>query len=364
MRLFQNAGMYPSYLPRLDRLAVGAHDFRSRLDVFLADRYGACHHLLPVLQRDPDAFFTNADDELLQRAWAREHGMKADATLEEILLAQLEHHRTEVFYNSDPMRFGNAFLRKLPGSVRKSIAWRSAPSAGGEFGDYDLIVCNFPGIIQGYRDQGWRSDLLDPAHDPEMDAYAARQDRPVDVLFVGGDSRHHQRRAGILEAVARLQDHRKVVFHLDQSRLTRLAESPAGRLLPPLAKHRRPKAIQAVSHEPVFGRDLYDALSRAKIVLNAAVDMAGRERGNMRCFEALGCGALMVSDEGIYPAGMENKATMLTYDDPQDAAAAIERVLAQPQDRARLAQAGHEMIRSRYSKAAQWARFQQLAGVA
>jgi hypothetical protein len=146
-----------------------------------------------------------------------------------------------------------------------------------------------------------------------MDAYAANTDRPIDVLFVGGYSRHHRQRAVILEAVSSLRERFNVVFCLDRSRLTRLAESPIGHFLP-LASHRRPPDIRAVSHEPVFGRELYAMISKAKIVLNGAVDMAGTDRGNMRCFEAMGCGSLMVSDQGRYPEAMQNGMTMLLYE--------------------------------------------------
>lgn len=363
MRLFQNSGIYPAYLPRLNRLSAHATSFRERLDVFLHDRYGASHFLEPVLHRAGTAFFTNGDDVVLQRLWARENGLAADTPLHDILLAQIEHHRTEVFYNMDPMRVGNAFLRRLPGCVRKTIAWRAAPSAGGEFGDHDLLVCNFPGILQGYRDQGWKAEYFFPAHDPEMDAHAANTDRPIDVLFVGGYSRHHRQRAVVLEAVAALAPGVNVRLHLDRGRLTRLAESLPGRLLP-LAEHRRPVAIRATSRDPIFGRDLYEAISRAKIVLNGAVDMAGRDRGNMRCFEAMGCGALLVSDAGTYPEGMEDERTMLTYTTPQEAVGRIRATLAEPERLRAIAAAGVGAMQSRYSKAAQWAAFRKLVEMA
>ncbi len=212
--------------------------------------------------------------------------------LDKILLAQIEHHRTEVFYNLDPMRYGSDFVRRLPGCVKVTIAWRAAPSPGADFAAYDRVVCNFPSILRSYQDAGWKTAALFPAHDPEMDAYAANEDRPVDVVFVGGYTRHHRQRAAILEAVAKLRGTRTVAFHLDCSRATRWAESKVGRLVPAVAKFRRPEDIRSVSREPVFGRDLYRVLSRAKIVLNAAIDMAGEDRGNMRCFEAMGSGAL------------------------------------------------------------------------
>jgi hypothetical protein len=360
MKLFQNSGLYPAYRQRLDRLAESTTTFAERLDVFLNDRFGACHFLLPVLERDPTAFFTNGDDDILQRRWAKEQGIPGKSTLEDILLAQIEHHRTEVFYNLDPMRYASDFVRKLPGCVLKSIAWRAAPSPGADFAAYDLVVCNFPGILESYRCNGWKAAYFSPAHDPEMDAYADNTGRPIDVLFVGGYSRHHRRRAELLEAIAAQALLFNVVMHLDCSRLTRLAESPVGKMLP-LAKHRRPGVVAKVAQPPVFGRDLYTALGRSKIVLNGAVDMAGDDRGNMRCFEAMGCGALMISDLGSYPAGMIDGKTMLTY---RDAADAVSRIQESMQDGTwrPIGQCGHRMVRESYSKQTQWQDFMLLVG--
>ena len=133
MRLFQNSGLYPAYMTRLNGLAAGANTFAQRRQTFLADRFGASHFLKPVLDSEPEAFFTNGDDVTLQRLWAREHGLPNKASLEDILLAQIEEHRTEVLYNIDPTRYSSTFMNRLPGSVRRKIAWRAAPSPGADF---------------------------------------------------------------------------------------------------------------------------------------------------------------------------------------------------------------------------------------
>src|SRR5260370_5240415 len=132
MRLFQNSGLYPSYLPRLNQLAANASGFEARRDVFLHDRFGAPHILKLVLDGSPEAFFTNGDDEVLQRQWAREQGMSGQPTLEAILLAQIEHHGTEVFYNLDPVRYPSTFVAKLPGHVKQTFCWRAAPSGSAD----------------------------------------------------------------------------------------------------------------------------------------------------------------------------------------------------------------------------------------
>ena len=359
MRLFQNSALYAAYMPRLSRLTEGCDSFAARIDAFLRDRFGAPHFLLPVLSRHPDAFFTNGDDDASQRHWAREQGMPGAPTLESILLAQIEAHRTEVFYNLDPVRYASDFVRKLPGCVKKAIAWRAAPSRGSDFGAYDRIVCNFPSILDSYRKAGWNAAYFAPAHDPVMDAYAVNTDRPIDVLFVGGYTRHHRRRAELLEAVAGLRDTHSVVMHLDRSRATRWAESAVGRMLP-LGAHRRPEAIRQLSRPPIFGLDLYAALSRSKVVVNGAIDMAGADRGNMRCFEALGCGCVLLSDVGHYPDGMVDGQTLLTYHGAADAVAKIAAALASSATSAGIAEAGHALVRGRYSKQDQWDKFQAL----
>lgn len=361
MRIFQNSGVYPAYRKRLTHLRKHDRTFEESMSTFMADRYAVAHYLQPVLDRTPDAFFTNGDDETAQRLWARENGMTEKATLPQILRAQIEAHRTEVFYNLDPMRYGTDFIRSLPGCVKRSFAWRAAPSRGADFSGYDLMLCNFPSILENYRGQGLNAAYFCPAHDPAMDQFADNQNRPVDVLFVGGYTRHHSRRAELLEEVAKLSGEFNVRFHLDRSKMTRLAESALGLALP-IGKHKRPQAIREVSHEPVFGLDLYSALSSAKIVLNGAIDMAGDDRGNMRCFEAMGCAALMISDAGNYPAGMNDKESMITYDSAAEAVSHIRRLIADTPMRERIAKRGHDVMQTIYSKTLQWQAFQNLAG--
>ena len=359
MRLFQNGSLYPSYRDRLRHLATNCETYAEHMIALMVDRYGAMHLLDPVMQYKPTAFFANGEDLEVQRLWAREHGMPEKSTGDEILLAQIEHHRTEVFYNTDPVTFPSAFVRRLPGSVKHRIAWRAAPSGAADFRAYDLMVCNFPGILEGYRAVGMRAAYFAPSFDPQMAPFAANTERPIDILFVGGFSRHHRRRAGLLLAVAGLSPERSVVMHLDCSRLTAWAESALGRVLLP-SRMRRPDALRQLASAPVFGRDLYTVLSRAKIVVNAAIDMAGEDRGNIRCFEAMGTGGLLLSDAGRYPEGMVDGQTLVTYADAGDLLQKARILLDGPDRRREIANKGHETFRRLYSKAAQWASFEQL----
>lgn len=360
MRIFQSSGITQAYRCRLTKIAVSAKSFAEKRDAFLNDRFGAPHILLPVLRGDASAFFTNANDEDLQRTWAREQGMPSKTPLLDILLAQVEHHRTEVMYNLDPITVGDNVIRRLPSSVKRTIAWRAAPSGGAHFLTHDLIVNNFPHLLDEYRRKGVKASFFFPAHDPVFDEYADKTERSIDIFFAGGYSRHHIRRNETLNLVAKLRSRFNVVFCINTSRFTRLAESPLG-LIGPLRKHRRPASMRAVSCPPKFGRSLYEFLGKSKIVINGAIDMAGPDRGNIRVWEAMGAGAALVSDEGNYPEGFRAGENFISYKDDTSLLDAVEQLLEDDTRRVALAAAGNRLIRRDYDKARQWSAFQILA---
>ena len=354
MRVFQNNGLSRGF--RAHRSDEPYQSFAAGRAQFLDTRFTASHILLPVFSESPDAFYTNGDDERLQVRWASEQGLKTES-LEQILLAQIEHHRTEVFYNLDPMRYGSTFVRNLPGCVRKTICWRAAPSGNADLTGYDLVVGNFPSILQDWLSKGCNTAYLFPAHDPAMDVYAGARRDDIDLIFIGGFSRHHVKRSEALKAAASAPGI-NARFYLEDSRLTRLANFLP--FVPGLGSYRHPGEIRVIRAGPLYGRDAYAAMAGARTVFNGAVDMAGEDRGNMRCFEAVGCGAVLLTDSGRYPEGFVDGETMVTYSSLRQIPQLIERLLANVSWANSIVQAGCAMVRDRYSKERQWAKFQEL----
>ena len=109
----------------------------------------------------------------------------------------------------------------------------------------------------------------------------------------------------------------------------------------------------------MFGCDLYTVLSQSKIVVNGSIDTV-EERGNMRCFEATGCGCLLLSGEGIYPEGFNSGQTFVAYNSAADAVSKINELLRNPGMIRTVSVAGHTMIKAQYSKQQQWTAFQNL----
>ncbi|MGH8611986.1 MAG: glycosyltransferase family protein [Gammaproteobacteria bacterium] len=317
------------------------------------------HVLEPILEGRAGAFLACSVDRELQRAWAIENGLPAKTDPDDVLLAQIEHARAEVFYTQSPHKYGPAFLHRLPGCVRRRICWASPPAPVGDLTAYDLVLNNFPCSLEKYGEQGVRTGYFTPSFDPAMADYCDNQDRPIDIAFVGSYTRHTRARAVIFETIAELHKELNMHFSFNCGRLTRLAESPIGWMLP-VRNHARPPAVRAGSYPALFGRQMYALLSSAKIVLNGAVDLARGDRGNIRCFEAMGCGALLLTDQGRYPDGMENGRTMRVYDSAGDAVRILRESLGSTSDRERIAASGLALMKERYSKGEQWRKFQEL----
>jgi spore maturation protein CgeB len=86
---------------------------------------------------------------------------------------------------------------------------------------------------------------------------------------------------------------------------------------------------------------MYQALRRSKITLNSHIDMAGREAGNMRLFEATGVGAFLLTDfkDNLHTLFAPDREVAV-WRSVEDCMAAIGRALGDADRRATIAAAG------------------------
>jgi len=360
MRIFQASSLPPDYLVSLGGRPGEQESFAARSRRIVEEGYGSAHLLLPVVRGEATAFFANGNDHFGQNLWAKENGLPVGTSEQSILLAQIEAHRTEVFYSLDPVRYGSSFVKRLPGCVRKSLCWRAAPSPGADFAAYDLVLGNFPGILRQWSRQGCSTEYFSPAWDIENEPVGDLAARPIDVIFVGAHSRHHRRRNRVLEAIAEKQADWNIVYCLASSRSSRLA-STVLRAFPTFRKDGQSTNLRRLIRPPIYGQALYGLLRTAKVVFNAHGEIAGDERGNMRCFEAMGCGSLLVTDKGKYPDGFVAHENYVDYANADEAITTINDMLIQECKRLRIAKAGINLMCQKYNKVVQWADFQELA---
>ena len=174
-------------------------------------------------------------------------GLSRRASLSDILKAQIEEHRADVFYNLDATGWDARFYQESSGmrQERHRLACRAASRM---YRSRPMISSSaiFRRSLQrsSSRDAGQGISFPPTIRNLSRSRFA-RIGRSMwcssgVIRAITGEGRRS------LEAVAKLAGEYNVVYHLDRSRLCRLAESPLGQFLP-LAKHRRPPAIRAVT---------------------------------------------------------------------------------------------------------------------
>ena len=119
MQLFQNYGLSRAFKKVTNKSLRDLKCYTDQIDWVLDSRYGSSHLLKPILDKDVSAFLAIGDTEVIQRRWAIENGLSKDASLEDILLSQIEQHNTDILYNLDPLRYDDSFVKRLPGCVKK-----------------------------------------------------------------------------------------------------------------------------------------------------------------------------------------------------------------------------------------------------
>ncbi|MFN4285590.1 MAG: glycosyltransferase [Lacibacter sp.] len=369
MKVFQSAHTFTAfndYLERKYHISSGGYSFAQLQQLLIDEGFNAVHQLLPVLQpSQKQGFFTLWNYAPMQLQWAKEKGW-AETDLKKILFAQLEEFGADVFYNLSPIQFEAAEIKRLP-QQRVKIAWFASPEKNNiDFSVYHTRFTNLPSDVDPEAKRGFRSHFFQLSDAPVFHQYTNNENRPIDVLFFGQYlESQFDKRNGYIDELIRLQE--KHGFNLV---LALMANYKYKYLLPfklPLALHQKfkvlqfpPRKVAAHAAPPLFGAEMLRHIGEAKIVFNCHVDMAGNYRVNMRIFEALGCGAHMLSDAGIYPEGLKAGRHFSEYKNVAELEEKILYLLQHPQERQQVAEAGTAVLRTYYSKEQQWQQFQHI----
>ena len=215
------------------------------------------------------------------RPLARKVGLspKLDAQAEKILLAQIEEFKPDLVLNQDTFHVDPKLMRRIKSIGNPILIGQIgiAPSRGVDWSVYDLMMSQLSATVNFFRSLGVRAEVNHLAFEPAiLDLLPPTPATDIDVSFVGTVSPDHRQRIALLEAVAERYD-------------LKLFGNPPQALAAASPLHR---CFQG----EVWGADMYQALRRSKITLNSHIDMAGREAGNMRLFEATGVGAFLLTD--------------------------------------------------------------------
>jgi len=295
---------------------------------------------LRKLGHQAEQIFVN--NEALQMAWAREHGLKLSKRwhfrmrrglvpwlsriknpdwLYEILTAQIKQYRPDVLLNNC-MQLSPSYFGALKPEVRFLVGSHGSPlPKDRDFGVYDLVLSVVENFVDYFRREGLKSELLRLAFEPAVLERLNGAERSIPVSFVGQLSRHHVSRQSWIEYLSR-----QIPLHVWAPSTDDLSQGS-----PVIPCHRG----------SVWGIEMYKVFRQSDMTLNHHIDVAGSYAGNARLFEATGVGTLLVTDwkkniHEMFEPGKE----VVCYRTPEECVEAIEYYLEHEKERKEIARAG------------------------
>ena len=260
------------------------------------------------------------------RPLARKVGLspKLDLQSETILLAQIEEFRPDLVLNQDIFYADTRLMRRIKNIGKPILIGQVGiePSRGEDWSVYDLMISQLPTTVKFFRALGIPAEVSHLAFEPSiLGELPEAAGLDVDVSFVGTVSADHQQRIALLEAVAKRHD-------------LKLWGNLSGSLPASSPLHR---CFQG----EVWGAEMYQVLKRSRITLNSHIDLAGREAGNMRLFEATGVGAFLLTDfkDNLHTLFAPDREVAV-WRSVDDCLEAIDHHLGDDFSRAAIAQAG------------------------
>lgn len=311
----------------------------------------------------------------LQSAWAREHGLAFDVSLESaesrkdrlpgwlqravapfkpmlrplartvglsprlseqlqrVLFAQIEEFKPDLILNQDVFYVTTGMIERIRGMGVSTIVGQVGiePSRGERWDLYDLMLSQLPRVVRAFRAAGVTAEVSHLAFDPViLDRLPPTVAQDVDVSFVGSVSEDHRERIALLEFIAN-RFHLKLWGNIPSSLPS---SSPLWRCF----------------QGEVWGIEMYQVLKRSRITLNSHIDIAGDEAGNMRLFEATGVGTFLLTDyKRNLDTLFEAPRDVEVWRTPEDCAASIERYLGDDGARLAIAATGQQTTLSRHN---------------
>jgi len=292
------------------------------------------------------------NNEILQRRWALENGVRLDKSLlarvltklpfsiklfpeQDVLLtileAQIKKARPDVLYVQNLSYCPPDFLKRMKRYARLVAGQIACPlPPPGYLQNFDLILTSFPHYVANFRKMGIKSEYFKIAFEPAMLEKIGEQEKKFPCTFVGGIGPAHKQGTVLLEELAR-----KVEMDFFGYGAETLDDDS-----PIIPKH----------HGEVWGLDMYQALSASQITINRHIDVAENYANNMRLYEATGCGAMLITDykDNLHELFILDKE-VVTYSTVEEAVEKIRYYLAHEDERLAIAEAGQQRTRSEHT---------------
>lgn len=360
MRLLLLWTYYDAYLEHFYRRfpALGRASYEQQLKAILDDCFGwppAVARRLAEQGHETRVVIANAEP--LQRAWARENGCEFHPSRWRHEIARLQVQRfspSVLWLGSSPEYLGD-FLDGPTRLAPRTFAWIAAPlPAGFRLRHLDGILTSHDTLRQRFAEAGVDAQVVLPCFEPRILDALGEVERDVALSFTGSLSWAHATR---VEFMSRLAAQSPLQLWVARPRLLSRGWLEPGYLRLWL----RGRKLAARSRPPVFGMEMYRVLARSQATVNVHIGIAGGLAGNMRMFEATGCGAALFTEDMPNLSDLfEPETEVVPYRSAEDLVGRVRELLGQPERLRAIARAGQARTLRDHSTAV---RARQIAGI-
>lgn len=326
--------------------------YREQMQVRLASLFGHAGSYSGNLNKlTHEAHDIYPNNEPMQKAWAKEHGLKLRSDWEwqfrlrrgiipwasrvrkkpwlyDILAAQIRHYKPDVVLNLTMNGLSSRFLHEMKRYFRLLVGQHAATQLSDteDWAVYDLVVSSFLPTVQWFRSREVPAAMNRLGFEPDALPYLVDGEKNIPASFVGSFHLVHSTRIQWLEHVCSMSQVQ--VWSSDVSHL------PAS------------SCIHRSYVGPAWGREMYQVLRNSLLTLNHHGNIPPFAN-NMRLFEATGVGTLLITDwkENLHEM-FELGKEVIAYRTPEECAELIQYYLEHEDEREQIARAGqHRTLR-------------------
>jgi len=321
-----------------------------------------------------EAFISYTDNDFIQKAWAREMGLKSEEPPQkskpyraifqqytapfantplrhlkpllkpllgrqvdqsfpyQVLEAQIKYYRPDVLINLTMSRISCRFLKDMKSCIKLLIGQHAATQLpdSEEWNCYDLVISSFPPTVEWFRRKHIPTEYFRLGFEQEVLSQFGESEEvseEIPVSFIGSFHKVHSSRVKWLEKLCEYLYKSGIQIRVWGSSVDTLHKN---------------SLIRKAYVGPAWGLDMYRILTASKVTLNHHGDVAPYAN-NSRLFEATGVGTLLITDwkadlHDLFELGREVAA----YRTTEDCADLIHYYLEHDSEREVIARAGQQ----------------------
>lgn len=342
--------------------------YDTQMKVRMESLFGTANHYANNLRKlGHEAWPIYANNEYMQKVWAKEHGIHIiddkkhcilpqqmarvkkivnyinfsskipflqlkksvdvyPAWFYDILTAQIEYYQPDILLNQAINCISCQFMHKIKPNVGFLVGQHAATrlDESENWGVYDLVVSSFPPTVEWFHKKGIPAELHRLGFEPQILSSLHKKGKIYNVSFIGSlMPKTHNDRVVLLEEVCRKVNTIKI-WTPDINQLSK--NSP----------------IRKAYSGEAWGRSMFQLLHDSKITINHHGSIPPYAN-NMRLYEATGVGTLLITDWKKNITDMfEPDKEIVVYRTPEECTELIQYYLEHDKEREAIARAGQE----------------------